>query len=151
MSNKKTKSKNEDSILDDNDLFVEDSTSNKEVVLVDNKEDYIFGHIVYVYNDIEKRKHAKNIVLYPGINEVRYANWQEFEQNPMVQTKIDEGSLIVHGQNSFSRLDEKEKIRKAKRIFDIRFLKKLERTEKNNVLAAIRKQLEKINAKHLHN
>ena len=125
----------------------EEKVDGNKLVLVENKLSYIFGVIVYVKNETTKELQTKNPVLYPGVNEVKLSIWEAMGRSPQTKERLENEDIIYKGPTGFQDLEEKQKIRITKKIFDLRLLKNLERVEKDNVLRAIRDQIDAINAK----
>jgi len=123
-----------------------DVVDDNKFVLVVNKLNYFFGVMVRTGVNSAKQPVLKHCVLYPGVNEVRYGIWKIAQENPLVQTKLDEGDLLYRGEKSFMDLDQKKQAQFAKNIFDKRLIQHLKNsTVDQEVLRALNEQIEAIN------
>jgi len=129
------------------DSFIEGEVSEDKnrFVLVRNKLPYHFGVALYVTNPYTKQLQCKNMILYPGMNEVKLSIWEEALKNNLIKARLEGDDLEYNGPKGFIDLPANKQEKIAKNIFDKRLLINLKNsTNDASVLKALNEQIDKI-------
>lgn len=132
---------------DDFKDFIEDKKSNNsKFVLVNNNLKYFVGCPVKLEDKGKVGGYTtKNIVLYPGFNEVRLNIWDKAQTHPFFKWHLDEDNIIYNGEKGFFDIDKKKQIKIAAKIFDKTLIINLKnKCNDQDVLAALNQQFDKI-------
>ena len=134
--------KNKDDLKD----FIDDKkANNSKFVLVNNNLKYFIGCPIKIEDKTKKQGYiVKNVVLYPGFNEVRLNIWEKAQEHPYFKHHLEEDNLIYKGEKGFFDIDKKIQLKVASKIFDRTLILNLRnKCSDMDVLAALNEQLEK--------
>ena len=127
--------------------FIEEKKSNdsKFVLVLNNLKHFLGVPIKIPTKSREEGYIVKNLVLYPGFNEVPLNIWEEAEKHPFFIHHMDEESIVYRGDKGFFDLGKEKQVKVIQKIYDRTLLINLKnQTREHDLIAAFSEQIEKI-------